>query len=155
MKFNKVMKEAKHKKFTTRPRQTGDTDLSPSAEYGSFTSSTIIPPEKDNGYEEMATDSMGVDDWMKNKNKFTKMDWEQPEPNDSDFAASDVQDVANQEINRLNHNKSSYRQAYKKHEVPDDKSMSRLVKINDKESGDPLIWKNYKSIFSPNAKGKY
>lgn len=154
MKFNKVIKEA-NKKFTTRPTQTGDTDLSPSADYGSFTSATIIPPEKNVGYEATSAESMTDNQWNRSKNKFTKMDWEQPEPNPSDFAASDVQDVANDEINRLSHNKSSYKQAYKKHEVPDDKSMARLVKMDDKVNSDPLFWKSYKSTFSPNKKGKY
>lgn len=154
MKFNRVIKEY-NTRFTTKPAASGDTDLSPSADYGSFTSATIIPKEVSNGYEEEKSGVIDDNSWKRAKNKFSKMNWEQPEPNDSDFSASDVQDVANFEMARLNHNKSNYKKAYKKHEIPDDKSTSRLVKMDDKvNQGDPLMWKYYKMFHRPKNRAK-
>lgn len=155
MKFNKVFNEEYNTRFTTKPSDTGDTDLSPSADYKSFTSSNIIPKEIDNGYEEFSTKTIDDKKWKNNRNKFAKMDWEQPEPNESDFASPDVQDIFNYEKTRLAHNKSSYKQAYKKHEIPDNTSTQRLVKIDDKVGkDDPLMWKYYRMFYRPKNKVK-
>jgi len=154
MKFNKVFNEEYNTKFTTKPANTGDTDLSPSADYGSFTSSTIIPKEVDNGYEEFSTETITDKKWKSNKNKFSKMNWEQPEPSDPTFAGN-VQDIASVETRRLNHNKSNYKKAYKKHEIPDDTSAQRLVKMDAKvDKDDPLMWKYYRMFYRPKNKAK-
>lgn len=153
-----ILKEYR-KTFTSKPTHTGDTDLSPSADYLSFTSSTIIDKPIENGYEEMAAETFGSDSkkWKNMKNKLDKMDWEQPEPNPSDFQSKDVQDIASKEQARLNHNKSSYKKAYKKHELPDNQGFSHLEKMNtkdDKTKGDPLLWSYYRQYFRPQNRMK-
>jgi len=56
---------------------------------------------------------------------------------------------------RLKHNKDVVKKAYKKHEVPDTKSMAHLEKMNDKTSKeDPLLWSYYRQYFRPNSKMK-
>ena len=156
MKFEKALNEYKTK-YTTQPAATGDTDLSPSARYGSFTSSNVIPKSVENGYEEEKTGVIGDNEWKRNKNKLKKMDWEQPEPNDSKFASSSVKEVPGKETTRLNHNKSSYKQAYKKHELPDNQGFAHLQKTNtkdDKTKGDPLLWSYYRQYFRPKNRMK-
>lgn len=157
--IRKELHEEYRTRVSTKPTETGDTDLSPSADYKSFTSSSIIPREVDNGYEEMAvqTYEAGSNKWKNMKNKFQNMDWEQPEPNPSDFQSKDVQDIASKEQARLNHNKSSYKKAYKKHELPDNQGFSHLEKINtkdDKTKGDPLMWSYYRQYFRPQNRMK-
>lgn len=176
MKFNKILKEVRMssvsseeaksiKPFGSYPKNLnpwdsgitdrGWTGLSSDIRVLTYKERFGNNPKEQYGAGDEKVSTISDNEWKRNKNKLDKMDWEQPEPNPSDFASSDVQDIANQEMSRLDHNKSSYKQAYKKHEVPDDKSMARLVKMDDKESGDPLLWKNFKSMFSPNDKGKY
>lgn len=157
--LKKELREEYKTKFTTKPTTSGDTDLSPSAKYNSFTGATVIPKEVDSGYEEMAVQTYNSDSkqWKNMKNKFQKMDWEQPEPNESDFQSKDVQSIAKTEVDRLNHNKSVVKSAYKKHEIPDTKSMAHLEKMNtksDKTTGDPLLWANYRQYFRPKNRMK-
>lgn len=95
--------------------------------------------------------------WKAAKNSFQKMDWEQPEPNESDFISKDVQKIASKEMARLDHNKSSVKNAYKKHELPDNQGYSHLEKINTKDDntkGDPLMWSYYRQFFKTNNKTK-
>jgi hypothetical protein len=155
MKFDKVLKEYKSK-FTTKPSSTGDTDLSPSADYGSYTSSSIIPQEVDNGYEEFASETIDYDSrkWKTAKNKFDKMNWEQPEPNDPNFSSSSVQSVPAKETQRLNHNKNNVNRAYKRHELPDIQGYHHLIKMDKERSGDPLDWQYYRKYFRPKNRMK-
>lgn len=157
--LKKELKEEYKTRRSTKPTDTGDTDLSPSANYKSFTSSSVIPQSIENGYEEMAvkTYEAGSKQWKNMKNKFQKMDWEQPEPNPSDFQSKDVQEIASKEMARLKHNKEAVKKAYKKHEVPDTKSVAHLEKMNtknDNTKGDPLLWSHYRQYFRPNNKMK-
>lgn len=106
---------------------------------------------------EMKVDTVdsGSNTWKKATNSFKKMDWEQPEPNESDFQSNDVQSVASKEMARLNHNKSNVKNAYKKHELPDNQGFSHLEKMNtEKGSDDPLLWKHYRQYFKANNKTK-
>lgn len=150
-----VKKILKERRYTTKTTTgTGDTDLSPSGDFGHYFKKTIIPKEVDNGYEEEKVGVIDDKEWKRNKNKLQKMDWEQPEPAESDFAAKDVQDVASKEMARLKHNKSSYKKAYKKHELPDIQGFAHLQKMEKGEKGDPLYWRYYRQYFKPDNKMK-